>query len=208
MIGVPIQVWSTKSFSGRWRYQAESRVEADLSLDKSGVAEGSLTSKLEFPLSKALLLCGDWAYEIGDLKPGQTCIFRPGEQRSLTDLLKDYHIEQGTEHNTYVQASRQWDHSSFDVPIIVRQMMFDEAAGGHRYTGLLNHYQAFADLSDHLQMDQAILVGMVVGRDQPGSIAADLLDDKKSMNGPQDKHWTFYRFVFPVAKTAAEGDSR
>jgi hypothetical protein len=208
LIGVPIQVWSTKSFSGRWRYQAESRVEADLSMDKSGVAEGSLTSKLEFPLSNALLLCGEWAYEIGDLKPGEIHHFRPGEQRSLTDLLKDYHIKQGAERNSYVQASRPWDHSTFDVPTIVRQMMFDEAAGGHRYTGLLNRYQAFADLSDHLQMDQAILVGMVEGRDRPGATAADLFDGQQSMNGPQDKHWTFYRFVFPVAKTAAEGKSR
>src|SRR5262249_22753869 len=136
MIGVPIQVWSTKSFSGRWNYQAESRVVADLKMDKSGVAEGSLTSKLEFPLSGALLLCGDWAYEIGALRPGQTYKFIPGEQRSLTDLLKDYHMRKGTEHNTYVQASRTWDPSSFDVPVIVRQMMFDDAAGGHRYTGL------------------------------------------------------------------------
>ena len=87
-------------------------------------------------------------------------------------------------------------------------MMFDEAAGGHRYTGLLHRYQSFADLSDQLQMDRAILVGMVEGRDRPGVVAADLLDRQQPMNGPQDKHWTFYRFVFPVAKTAAEGKSR
>lgn len=205
MIGVPIQVWSTKSFSGRWHFHAKSRVEADLSMDKWGVTEGSLTSKLAFPLSNALLLCGDWVYEIsGDVKPGETYHFKPGAQRSLSDLLKDYHIKQGSERNSYVQTSRPWDASSYEVPIIVRQMMFDEAAGGDRYTGLLNRYQAFADLSDHLQMDQAILVGMVEGRDRSGAIAADLLNGQKSMNGPQDKHWTFYRFVFPVAKTAAE----
>lgn len=208
MEGVPIQVWSTKSFSGRWHYQADSRVEADLSMDKWGVAGGTLTSKLEFPLSNALLLCGEWAYDIGELTPGKSYEFKPGAQRSVTDLLKNYHILPGSERNNFVQASRPWDHSSLDVPTIVRQMMFDGAAGGHHYTGLLNHYQAFTDLSGHLQMGQAILVGMVAGRDQPGATAADLLDDKKSMNGPQDKHWTFYRFVFPVAKPAAEGDSR
>jgi hypothetical protein len=207
MNGVPIQVWSTKSFSGRWHYQAESRVEGDFKMDKSGVADGTVTSHLEFPLGNALLLCGEWAYEIGTLKPGQPYRFRPGEQRSLTDLLKNYHIRQGNEQNSFVQASRPYDLESLDVPLIIRQMMFDEAAGGHRYTGLLNRYQAFADLSSHLQMDQAILVGVVEGRNRTGSIAADLLDGKNSMNGPQDKHWTFYRFVFPVAN-AAEGDSR
>ncbi len=50
---------------------------------------------------------------------------------------------------------------------IVEVMMFYDAAGGANYTGLVNRQGQFADSSDLLQFDQAILVGR-------GAPAADL----------------------------------
>ena len=43
-------------------------------------------------------------------------------------------------------------------------MMFYEAAGGQRYTGLWNAYQDFVDLSTLLKADRAILVAQAAGR--------------------------------------------
>ena len=51
-----------------------------------------------------------------------------------------------------------YDQSSTDLPYILRTMMFYEAGGGRRYTGLSNSYQKFVDLSDRLDLGRAILV--------------------------------------------------
>ena len=58
----------------------------------------------------------------------------------------------------YRQEVTPYDQSSTDLPYILRTMMFYEAAGGRRYTGLWNAYQGFVDLSDLLKADRAILV--------------------------------------------------
>ena len=54
-----------------------------------------------------------------------------------------------------------------DPPYILRTMMFYEAAGGRRYTGLTNDYQGFVDLSDLLKTDRAVLVAQARRRTTP-----------------------------------------
>jgi hypothetical protein len=78
-------------------------------------------------------------------------------------------------------------------------MMFYEAAGGRRYTGMANAYQGFVDLSTLLKADRAILVaqGPAAGQDRQG---AQLLRNGQPLMNSQDRHVTIYRFVFPVKK--------
>jgi hypothetical protein len=76
-------------------------------------------------------------------------------------------------------------------------MMFYDAAGGRRYTGLWNDYQNFVDLSTLLKADRAILVAQSPAKKQDG---ATLLRDDQPLGGAQNKHITIYRFVFPVKR--------
>ena len=97
------------------------------------------------------------------------------------------------------QEVTPYDQASTDMPYILRTMMFYEAAGGRRYTGLWNAYQDFVDFSDLLQADRAILVaqGPARRRRTPGRRVAPR---RPPLAGPQDQHITMYRFVFPVRK--------
>ena len=87
-----------------------------------------------------------------------------------------------------------------DIPYVLRAMMFYEASGGRRYTGMANAYQGFVDLSTLLKADRAILVaqGPAAGREHQG---AQLLRDGQPLMSSQDRHVTIYRFVFPVKKS-------
>lgn len=189
-LGVPIPIWSTKSFTGRWRCQATPGVEAKLSADEDGVAEGRLTSRLSAPLSDGVLVCGRWAYLLGELEPGQTVLIRPGEQRDLQAVLKDFKLVKEGKH--LVQVSTPYDQAGFDIRSIVQQMIFYDAGGGRRYTGLANRYQHFADLSEHLELGQAILWGSME------ESAAELQNDGAPLAGASERHSTFFRFVLPL----------
>ena len=83
-------------------------------------------------------------------------------------------------------------------------MMFYEAAGGRRYTGLWNAYQGFVDLSTLLNADRAILVAQTPGRQAEATRGATLLRDGRPLGGAHNQHVTIYRFVFPVKKESGE----
>lgn len=189
-LGAPIPVWSTKGFTARWQCQASPRLVAQLKAGVDGVAEGRITSRLAAPLTDCLLVSGRWAYKIGEFAPGQTVVVRPGEQRDLQAVLKDFKMVK--DEKSLVQVSTPYNQAGFDIRSILQQMMFYDAAGGRRYTGLANRYQEFIDLSDHLELGQAILWG--VASEQP----SELVNEGKPLDGASRKHWTFYRYVLPL----------
>ncbi len=189
-LGVPIPVWATKSFTGRWRCRAAPGVEAQLTAGEDNVAEGRLTSQLSDTLTGSVLVCGRWAYLLGDIEPGQSLLIRPGEQRDLQAVLKDFKLIKEEEH--FVQVSTPYDQAGFDIRSILQQMLFYDASGGRRYTGLANRYQHFADLSEHLELGQAILWGGMKRQ------AAELQNDGRPLAGASESHSTFYRFVLPL----------
>ena len=61
--------------------------------------------------------------------------------------------------NQYISVSTPYDPAGFDVPTILRQMMFYRAAGGQNYVGLLHRSQPFVDMSEHLDLNRGLLVG-------------------------------------------------
>ncbi len=79
-----------------------------------------------------------------------------------------------------------------DVPKIVRMMMFHEVAQGRNHTELLHRQYGYVDLSHHLRLDRAILVGMA---EEP---ATQVTSDGKSLEFNGDKRWTFFRIVYPT----------
>jgi hypothetical protein len=167
-----------------------------LTAGPDGVAVGTLTSRMPMTLSNCMLASGRWVFEIDELKPGRPVSLRVGSQITFQAVLKGARLvrEQREQRETMVQVNTPYDLESFDVPMILRQMMFYEVSGGRRYTGLLNRYQEFADMSGQLDLGRAVLWGLVEG----GSGAAELRRDGRPLAGPNDRHWTMYRFVLPV----------
>jgi hypothetical protein len=197
LVGVPMPTWSTKSFTARWIATAHARPEARI-VEEDRTPVGTITNTLGFPLSECLLCYARWAYRLGDLAPGESAqVGATNERRDLTTLLTGRRLlfEEG------IQRATPYDRGSTDVAYIVRAMMFFQAAGGHRYTGLVHRHQGFVDLSDLLKTDRAILVAIGPAADpQSPYHGARLVYNGEPATGPQDRHTTIYRFVLPVGK--------
>ena len=81
-----------------------------------------------------------------------------------------------------------------DVPRIVEMLMFHEAAGGARYTRLTHRYQSWLDMSDHLNLNRAVLVGRVAKGASRLLVGGDVI--------VPDQQWVYYRIVLPVSPAA------
>jgi hypothetical protein len=70
--------------------------------------------------------------------------------------------------------------------------MFYGAGKGRSYTNLRHSHQGFVDLSTHLELGRAILVGRTK---QP---AVQMTFDGKPISAESQQNWTYYRLVLPV----------
>jgi hypothetical protein len=73
--------------------------------------------------------------------------------------------------------------------------MFHAAARGSSYTGLTHRYQPQLDLSEHIRLGQAVLVG----RAAAPVLALHTPADQPLVPARQTQHWTWYRLVMPVS---------
>ncbi len=196
MLAVPIQNGSTKSLTVRWFAPCKTDVAAELVAEEQFLS-GSITNHLSTGLSRCMLAYGTWAYDLATLAPGETAQLGPSARRSqLRSYLTNFRIvkEAG---DKYRQETRPYDPASVDLPYILQMMMFFEDGGGSRYTGLLNRYQPFVDLSPTLLSGRAVLVGFVEpsATMRPGT---QLWHGDRPLAQPQDTRWTVYRIVLPV----------
>ena len=210
--GVPIQVWSTKSFTGRWSASTTAFPHAELT-DEEQSLSGSITNTLDFPLHKCVLVYDRWAYELGTdhgnamrtLAPGETAILDQNVKRSeLKTLLTGKKAIFGEK---FSQEITPYDQSSTDASYILRIMMFYNNIDGQSYTKMDNGYQTFVDLSDLLKTGRAILVAESPNQSRETNHGAALLRDGKPLTGPTDKHITLYRFVFPVKHAISSAET-
>jgi hypothetical protein len=196
--GVPIQVWSTKSITTRWSAAAEIIPEAKL-VGRDDLLTGTVTNTLGFRLTDCVLAHDRYAYELGTLEPGVPVDLAQKERPELKTLLTGKTMVPDTAAEDWRLEVTPYDHASRDIRDVLRVMMLFEAAGGRRYTRLLNRYQSFVDLSGLLKTDRAVLIGWVPpDRKTPEQGGAELLDDGQPLGSDQDTHSTVYRFVFPV----------
>jgi len=199
--GMPVEQWATKSLTARWTAEAQMPVEADL-VAEDRVTTGTIVHRFDRPLEDCLLVYRSWVFDLGTLEPGKPFRIHSQTKRSeLKTLLTGRRIVQ--ENETFRQESTPYDLASRDLAYILRTMMFFEAAGGRRYTGLNNNYQGFVDFSDLLDTGRAILVArpsMDGGADAP----AVLLRDGEPLVDAIDRQLTVYRFVLPVANPSDE----
>jgi hypothetical protein len=192
--GVPMQIWTTKSLTARWTAPSKFRRQASL-VERDRSLVGDVTNTLDFPLEDCLICYGRWAYRLDTLEPGQTATLTlSSERRDLAGYLTGRRLGDASR-----DPAAQYDRESTDPMYVLRAMMFYNAAGGFRYTGLTHRYQRFVDLSDSLRADRAILVGTVRRADRAsGGHGAALLRDGLSPAGPRDRREAVYRIVFPV----------
>jgi hypothetical protein len=182
---VPIAVWASKSFTGRWWQQGTGQVEAQLT-DK-GKLVGTLTSRLDVPLDDSVLLYDRWAYPIRQLKPGQQVDI----ESQLDPQTVDTYLRRVTSEGDRNLAV-PYDPASFDVPRIVEIMTSYELSGGEKYAGLTNEYQGFVDSSMLVRDGRAVLIGRIA---RP---ATELERDGKPLVSEGKRQWTFFRYVFVV----------
>lgn len=199
---VPIQVWSSKALTARWRAHTSLDFASRLSAAGEDALEGSFTNDLDVPLTDCLMAYGRWVYALGTVKPGQTVTFGPGRERTeLATQLTGRRLRYDSQNQQSTYYASEYDVLGFDVPAILQQMMFYQASGGRQYSGLNHRHQRFVDLSSQLTQGRAVLVGYAERADarstarQPG---AELLRDVQPVVGPADKHWTCCRIVFDV----------
>ncbi len=149
---VPIAIWSSKAFVGRWQADGKPPIEAELA--DRGKLVGTLTSRLDAPLADSVLLYDRWAYPLRELRPGQ----RIDIEWQLDPQTVDTYLRHVT-----VQGDRNvappYDRASFDVPRIVEIMSAFQLAGGEDYTQLANNYQGFIDVSTLVRDGRAVLIG-------------------------------------------------
>jgi len=187
--GLPILTSASRSLAARWWADVDADSEGRLTATNSGLLSGRLTYPLDVELTECMVLYENRAYLIsGAVRPGQSISFDHLKYRDLEWRLTRRRVIQTRDVGT------PWDQTSQDVPRILEIMMFHEAAGGESYTGLSQRYQPFVDLSDHLRTGRAVLVG------RSESSASLLARDGQSMADSYDRHWTYYRVVFPVEK--------
>jgi hypothetical protein len=184
---LPIAVWSSRALVGRWWRQGSGGMEANLADD--GRLVGSIANRLDAPLTNAVLIYDKWAYVIRE--------FAPGRQIDLEFDVDPQTVDTYLRHVTAIgdqKVARPYDQSSFDVPTIVEMMTAHELAGGKTYTGLANQYQRFTELSGLVRGGRAVLIGRVA---KP---AVELQRDGAPLAAAETQHWTYHRYVFPVAE--------
>jgi hypothetical protein len=182
-----LPIASSKSLSARWWAKTSVPIESKLTSDQFGLLAGQLHQPLTVELTDCILTHGEKLYRLGRLRPGERVSIDSQSSLNLEWRLTLRRIEESKD------VATPWDQASTDVPRIMQMLMFHEAARGRSYTGLTHRYQPYIDLSEHIRLGQAVLVGRA---NQP---VAHFDNAGRSLADPSDTTtWTWYRIVFPV----------
>ncbi|MCU0878085.1 MAG: hypothetical protein MUF06_09900 [Pirellulaceae bacterium] len=172
LVGLPVQSGSSKGISIRWWSQIQGPIASSLRRSEHGPVEGDITNPLPVEMTDSLLAYDGWLYRLGTIRPGEKI-----KIDSRQSLNLEYRLTERTVRSSKDIAT-PWDPTSTNVPRIAQMLMFHQAAGGRRYTGLSHRYQASLDLSESLKLGRAVLAGKVtepaaelVTGDQPLALA-------------------------------------
>jgi hypothetical protein len=201
MEGVPIQVWSTKSLTGRWSAPSPGGCIASKLVDDARLPSGSITNNLPYPLTPCFLVYDHWVYEIGRLGAGATFEIASGTRRVdlqtyMSSRYSDRVASGAQQRHGPIRVKNDYDSSSREAIYVLETMMFYGLAGGAHYSDLTNDYQRFTDRSGLLKAGRAVLVG--VAPEDGLHYGAELLREGRPIGGPKDPHMTVFRFVLPV----------
>lgn len=199
---LPVSIAASKSLAARWWAKSKLPTETKLVSNEFGLLSGSFQQPLPVELTDCILAHGEKLYRLGTLRP---------QQEVAVDPQSSLNLEWRLTLRTVVESkdiATPWDQASLEIPRIVQMLMFHEAARGRSYTGLTHRYQPYIDLSEHVRLGQAVLVGRgkeplsrlvegtaSEGRDGTRSVPTT----EQPLADPQDTNsWTWYRLVLPV----------
>ncbi len=155
--GLPLASRSSKGIATRCRFTPKLATEFSLQhRPGSELLQGELVNPLPLDLLDGMLIYRNWAYLLPTRFPsgGRIADVSSLRQKNFRWLLSR---QQALESATETEA---WDPMMSDSPDRVAEMlMFHEAVGGTRYTGLRDDPLSFLDLSHVLAKDRCILIG-------------------------------------------------
>jgi hypothetical protein len=192
LTGVPIQVWSSKSFAASWQERLTDQTplfSADLTHPPGNpqLLSGTVTNHLPVKLLDVTLFYRGKAYKIGELQPGRT---------RIDDLVQDKNkqeMEQWFQDTQFLVTNYQYNYSPYgnrpgkpqnNAPAaLTKLLMFNEANDkGNQGTRLDNALLRPLDASWRLRpgREEVIVVGKVTSEtpyDQNGGPAEKVTQD-------------------------------
>ena len=149
-----------QSLTARWFAACGPGVEADLLADEDESSPASITTALPPGWRDACWPTATGPTIWGRMEPGdgQRSNWPSTTPQPTADLSDDPRRSSGGKRpagTSTAQETLPYDPSSVELPYILQAMMFSESADGRRYTGLVNRYQPFIDLTGTLLRGRA-----------------------------------------------------
>lgn len=194
---MPLYVSSTKALLTQYHGRFQARVQSNLRL-RSRIArlEGTLVNPFNFRLKNVRLLFENHAYELSNpLEVGEAiAVESEMKERTLVGYLTRRRAVSDEAAKSSNTQNVPWEIGEKRLSRIADMLMFYDAAGGSNYTaGLTHSYQNYVDMSDHLNLGRAILVGEVDG------LGTSLKVNGLSTTSSYDQSVTIVRIVLPVS---------
>jgi hypothetical protein len=196
IVGMPVQVWSTKSLVSRYEGETDRVVDSQLSRDRDDLVEGSLTNDCGVRLSDCRLLYGTWAWKLGAIGDGETKTIDP----SVSPVRISTLLGKIDEANPYDRFNRWTTIEAMGDALSVGTLAAGDGEAASRYLHDL-------DLAHHLAAGKAILLARVedgprselVRPDGPLVVEGDDKNgDGEEANDLRRRSWVFVRFLLPV----------
>ncbi|MDB4766330.1 hypothetical protein OAG71_01445 [bacterium] len=191
---LPLQVASTKPLLISYKIANPENFSSQLSVKRDRL-EGTFKNPLSVPLYNGKIFFGDYVYLLK--KPLQpdvvTLVESDAKERTLRSYLNRRAPKGGGGNEIGRSQNQPWDPDEKSLTRIADVMMFYEAAGGQKYTGLSNGYHREIDFSRLLRLGQAVLVGQT----ESGS---RIKIDGQDVSDNYDSNITMVRIVLPVTK--------
>ena len=192
ILNAPLAARSSKSVQTLLRFTPKLTNYPSLQRrDGSELLKGELVNPLPVDLLDGMLIYRNWAYLLRTRFPA-------GGRIERIDSLRQKNFRWRLSRQTALESSRdteEWDPSTVATPDRVAEMlMFHNAVGGSRYTGLRDDALSSLDLSHTLSDDRCILIGRLADE-----LTTLKLSDGESKIENNGKSLTMIRLVLPVA---------
>ncbi len=212
--GFPISIWSSRVIVSRWTTHQEPLVESSLQSVGLNQLQGSMTHHLPVPIEQWIMAYGNRVFrprasgngfESFQIHPNR--VWDPNgagvHQRELrgflTRTVKRKIVRSVGAGEDILTERAQYNSLNLDPVDFMRMLTFHDAAGGRKYTGLMNQSLRQLDFSSFLHLDRAVLFGKI------NVASAELQLDGTSVK--PTNHVAFVRFLLPVERKEVIRDS-
>jgi hypothetical protein len=181
-----LPIATSRSLRADWWSFSPPAVQSELRQQSGGYLAGTIENPFDADLRDCALLYDRWYYKLGLVEANAT--IRIDDTMSPTSLKSEL-IGRVVQKDSHTIAP--WQQSSFNVPRIMQMVMFQRAAGGQGYTGLVHRQHGDLDFTEQLAAGRAVLLGRIRS-------PATLLN---TTDFPVEtvQNWTYSRLLLPVS---------